>query len=451
MTKKKTIVEAVNFPCPDTTDIERKLLATAIADIDSLPSVVRIVRPSYFSEDEARAVFEVIVDRLEHHYTISAETLLPCVNREYFLNNIVCQSVQFGLTTTTDLAYTLARSYEKRIAYFRAIAILQEIDKGGECSTLRELFDSYASLVDAETPRQAVTLMTAANDLMDDLQKGNALNISTGIETIDGYLNGGWHGGTLNIIAARPSVGKTTLTMQFAQTATAQGYDVLFISLEMSAKELAKRAMISTGKVNAMDFYIGGNIDWDKFERAIAGSITDKILVNDTALTLAEITANIARYCQQGKAKMVVIDYLGLIALAGGGSANVVQQISEITRRLKLIAKQYDIPILLLCQLSRSSASEHRHPELYDLRDSGSIEQDADVVLMLEHSNDEGVMVENSIDVWIRKNRGGRRNFDTAIRLHGDEHYANFREDATPLPSGADWSQFNPFGTSPSF
>lgn len=451
MAKKTQPVAAIGFDIPDTTAIERKLLATAIADADSLPSVLRIVRPAYFSDGDARKIYDVIVERYDHHYTISAETLLPCVDRNYFVQNIISQPVQYGLTTATDLAFTLARTYEKRIAYFQATEILQEINNGGECSKLRELFDAYAVKVDAETPRQAKTLSTAANEVMQDLEKGVTSSIPTGVSSIDQYLNGGWHGGTLNIIAARPSVGKTTLVMQFAQTAIKDPGDVLFFSLEMSAKELAKRAMISTGKVSAMDFYIGGRIDWEKFETAIAESISDNILVNDSALTLSEITADIARYCQQGRVKMVIIDYLGLIALAGGGSQNVVQQIAEITRRLKLTAKQYDIPILLLCQLSRSSAAERRHPELYDLRDSGSIEQDADTVLMLERANDDGVLVENTIDVWIRKNRGGRCNFDTAIRLRGDAHYSNFREDIPDVSQGVDWANYNTFDGAPNF
>lgn len=449
MAKKNLSINAAGF-APDTTDIERELLATAIADSDSLPSVLRIVRPSYFSDPDAKKIYEVIVDRYDHHYSVNAETLLPCVDRGYFISNIVSRKVQFGLTTTTDLAYTLARAYEKRIAFFQAVEVLRTIDNGGECSAIRALFEGYAAKVDDATPRQAQTLQDAATDVMDDLQSGKDTSITTGIPTIDQYLNGGWHGGTLNIVAARPSVGKTALTLQFAQTAASIGEPVLFFSLEMSAKELAKRAMIASGKVSAMDFYYKGKgIDWQKFEEAIATSISDKVLVNDHALTLSDITADISRYCQQGKVKMVVIDYLGLIALASS-SANIVQQLAEITRRLKLTAKQYDIPIILLCQLSRASAAEHRSPELFDLRDSGSIEQDADVVLMLEHAEDAGVKVENAIDLWIRKNRAGKRNFDAAIRLQGDAHYSNFKESIpvfeTPVAQGEpNWASYDPF------
>ena len=133
--------------------------------------------------------------------------------------------------------------------------------------------------------------------------------------------------------------------------------------------------------------------------------------------------------CQTQKIKMVMIDYLQLIKGANPRLSKA-DQVGEFTSILKQTAKQCNIPILVLAQLNRASASENRSPQLYDLRDSGSIEQDADIVIMLERPKNElGNIADNRIDMWIRKNRQGRCNFDNPISLKGNEYYTNFVEE----------------------
>ena len=131
---------------------------------------------------------------------------------------------------------------------------------------------------------------------------------------------------------------------------------------------------------------------------------------------------------QTGQCDVAFIDYLGLIT-HDDKRKTLAQIIGDITKRLKNVAGECNIPIVLLCQLNRESAKENRSPQLTDLRDSGSIEQDADVVMMLERPRDEmGVVEDNKIDLWVRKNRGGKCNFDDAIHLVGNESYSQFYE-----------------------
>ena len=126
---------------------------------------------------------------------------------------------------------------------------------------------------------------------------------------------------------------------------------------------------------------------------------------------------------------MVMIDYLQLMKGANPRMSKN-DQVGELTSALKQTAKQCNIPIIVLSQLSRESVRENRSPQLYDLRDSGSIEQDADIVVMLERSKDDmGAIIDNKIDMWIRKNRAGKCNFDNPIRLKGNEYYTNFVEE----------------------
>ena len=157
--------------------------------------------------------------------------------------------------------------------------------------------------------------------------------------------------------------------------------------------------------------------------------VNNDLLINDESYNIHEIRHKIVSSVQIQGVRMVVIDYLQLMR---GANMRLSKndQVGEFTSILKQTAKQCNIPIVVLSQLSRDSVRENRSPQLFDLRDSGSIEQDADIVIMLERAKDSmGGIIDNKIDMWIRKNRAGKCNFDNPIRLKGNESYSHFIED----------------------
>ncbi len=219
----------------------------------------------------------------------------------------------------------------------------------------------------------------------------------------------------------------TTLAMQMALHASKSGKKCMVFSLEMTAEELVQRLILSTGYISPAALY-SRRFDWADYEKAVAETCNDNLIINDRASGIDEICQKIRVEARTAGCRFAVIDYLGLIPVTNT-RLNTATALGEFTRKLKLTAKECGIPILLLCQLNRASASESRSPQLHDLRDSGAIEQDADLVLMLERTRtSDGDIVDNSIDLWIRKNRNGKCNFDTPVRLVGSEGFANFEE-----------------------
>jgi len=163
-------------------------------------------------------------------------------------------------------------------------------------------------------------------------------------------------------------------------------------------------------------------------------AVSPNLRINDKAKSLDEICTKVMLDAQTGKTDVAFIDYLGLIRYYNRRMTQA-QIIGEITARLKTIAKECNIPVVLLCQLNRESVRENRPPQLQDLRDSGSIEQDADVVIMLERPRDDmGTVEDGKINVWVRKNRNGKCNFDTPILLLGNSSYSQFLEKTEDYP-----------------
>ena len=258
--------------------------------------------------------------------------------------------------------------------------------------------------------------------------EGKVLRIPTGFYTLNYLTYGGFNMGNLVVLAARPSVGKTAIMLQMAKAAAIAGKAVNLFNLEMTNTELAQRMIFSTGKVTPLQM-ARGEVIWTDFEVASGQFASKPIYLNDSATTADEIISRITLNSQAGKCDIAFIDYLGLIQM--GTKAPLHQAIAETTKRLKQTAKACRVPIVLLCQLNRASASEKRAPMLYDLRDSGSIEQDADIVLMLERASDNEDA--RDVNMWVRKNRQGKAG-EIKIEIEGNETFTAFRDKNEPPP-----------------
>lgn len=261
--------------------------------------------------------------------------------------------------------------------------------------------------------------------------------IGSGLTALDSILNGGWYSGQLIVLAARTSHGKTALSMHSAIHAARAGYGVLYLSMEMVASELADRAIAALGRVNLGDVLKGQLTEkqWSGVSNA-ASAIHDKqmYILDKSGLTFYQVATYARRHKRKHGLDLLVLDYLQL--MAGVDRDQRHTQIEEITRNLKCLAKELSIPIILLSQLSRKTENARR-PKLSDLRDSGAVEQDADVVLFIhrEEVDNPDTCHKNYADIYVAKNRQGALS-RIGVTYHGEQ--VRFEEFSGIKP---DWNE----------
>lgn len=425
----RKILTLDDYPLPETNVYEHRLLATIIQDYTLANEVMSIIKREMFSCEQTQQIWDVFCDMYYKKETIDMLTILPRVDKKYYLDNILSAQAVFSPIATMDLALGFLDTYIKRMAYIESVTALQKITNGVSSDVIREGFDTFSKRVTSGIGNKVGDdANEIANELADELSKGKVTRVATHIRTLDYFTYGGFNGGNLVILAARPSVGKTTIAMQIAQAASADNNKTLVFSLEMTKKELVQRLLQSTGLVSQYEL-VTHDINWDNYERALGMVVNSNLIINDDAYNIHDIRHKIITSVKMQGVKMVLIDYLQLMKGANP-MLSKNDQVGELTSALKQTAKQCNIPIIVLSQLSRENVRENRSPQLYDLRDSGCIEQDADIVVMLERSKDDmGAIIDNKIDMWIRKNRAGKCNFDNPIRLKGNEYYTNFVEE----------------------
>ena len=252
--------------------------------------------------------------------------------------------------------------------------------------TAREVRSSYKPLTDymIEAYKEAEEVAAAG---------GQAQGVPTGFPSLDKMLLG-FREGQLIIIGARPAVGKTSFALNLALNAAASGFTVGFFSLEMSGKEIAQRFICAHAQVNMSNFR-SGNIsaqEWANINEATAELSKLDILIDDTpGTTVTEIRAKARRMLHNKERAIIILDYLQLVSPPAGRRAESrAVEVSEMSRALKIMAKELEVPVVSLSQLSRQVESRTgKRPQLSDLRESGSIEQDADIVMFLDRSSSE--------------------------------------------------------------
>jgi replicative DNA helicase len=268
----------------------------------------------------------------------------------------------------------------------------------------------------ASRGRSLVTAADAARDAMRHIEKlaeskGEITGISTGFADLDNMLLG-FHEEELIILAARPSMGKTALALDLAANMAERQKAGLFVQLEMGSRALAMRMLASRGRVDAQRVRKGmfEPSDWARLARATMEIAAAPIVFDESAVTsLADVRLTARRLRQQGKLDWVIIDYLQLMSASKERDSRE-REVSELSRGLKQLAKELRVPILALSQLNRGvEARQNKRPIMSDLRESGAIEQDADVIMFLyrdevydEDSEDKGIA-----EVGVAKQRNG--------------------------------------------
>lgn len=460
--KNEREISLTDIPLPTTDLLERQIIADAVDNPDTIGEAASIIFPDYFSSDARKMIWSTIVDMYNARETIDMASVWQRTGRAY-IDEIQTKGI-FASSRTgfLDHARLLKVANTKKRAYFAAITIAQQSASVGTSED--DIFaaaDSLSQKIKAdgngigESPLLDVITDVATETQNEEMEarQGRSARVSTGFPSLDKNLWGGWGRGQLIILAARPSVGKTAVMLQFAKAAAQNGRQTLVFTLEMTKQELGRRLLFSTGLVSQEDL-MGKQVNWENFTRAETQICQLPLYINDEARTLQAIISRITVAVNQGRCKIAMIDYLGLMRFDVNSKLNLAQQIGLATKELKDTAKRLGIPIILLVQLNRDSVRDGRPPELHDLRDSGSIEQDADVVLMLSQRYDAGMSKENGdtpyLDIWMRKNRNYKK--DIKIVTVPNESYTKFIEYGnistyTPPPE----ERYNPGGESRDF
>ena len=433
---------------PQNLDAEQSVLGAILLDPDSIVSVMEFLMPEDFYRVNHQVIFKAMVELNNDSSPIDIVSVAERLNQNKQLENA---GGQFYLLELAEKVPTASN-----VEYYSKIV--------SEKSTLRKLIRTSTDIAtDAygETDEVAAVLDRAERSILEVSEKRNragfvditkVLNEAylsleermkntgeiTGIPT--GYIDldrmtSGLHSDELIILAARPSVGKTAFVLNIAKNvATKTNETVAIFSLEMSAESLVNRMLCSEGSIDASNMRNGRLTEEELRSYFVAsGTLSNApIYIDDTpGIRVAEIRAKCRRLKQErNNLGLIVIDYLQLIT--GTRPENRQQEVSDISRQLKILAKELKVPVIALSQLSRGvEQRQDKRPVLSDIRESGSIEQDADIVAFLyrddyyrkEGEEPENAIEDNTIEVILEKNRAGARG---TVKLLFQKEYNKF-------------------------
>src|SRR5712691_7738698 len=395
-------------PLPQNLDAERSVLGAILVDNHAINAAIEKLRPEDFFHDHHRRIFQQMIALHESQQAIDLVTLTEELHRH-------------GELEASGGASYLAQLLDG-VPHISNIEHYARIVK--EKAILRNLIHTTHKIqqraLDAED--HARTGLIGIKDLVRDsferLEKiftegKRVTGISTGYAQLDN-LTSGLQPSELIILAARPSMGKTSLALNIAENvALHRGEPVAIFSLEMSKESLLQRLLSSQARVDSHKFRTGhlGREDWRRMTEGLARLSEAPLWIDDSgSATVVEMGAKARRLKRDKKLSMVIVDYLQLIA-ARGRFGNRNEEVSSITRGLKGLAKELQVPVLVLSQLTRAPEREERRPQLADLRESGAIEQDADVVFFIHRPNafkpDEIPEERAKSEVLIAKQRNG--------------------------------------------
>ncbi len=428
---------------PFNVEAEQSVLGAIIIDQTCLTTVLDYVKADCFYRPQHQELFSCMVRMFAAGRNIDFITLLEEAVTEKIFETpedaklYLAQLAQIVPTTTNIEAYAsiVQEKYYIRRLMDTAREIIDEAGEGGY--EARELLDAAEQRIyeirQGRDSKGLVRIEDAIIETYDRLQKiagedrNRYLGLRSGFSALDSVIYG-LNKSDLILLAGRPGMGKTSFALNIMQSVAAtSGKRVVVFSLEMSAEQLTTRLMSAAARIPSGEFRTGNmtGAQWQDLAKASQLLATYPILIDDSSgITVPEMKARLRRVKDLG---LVVIDYLQLMS-TGRKSDNRVQEVSELTRSLKIMAKELDIPVIVCSQLSRGpdSRADHR-PVLSDLRDSGSIEQDADIVLFLYreayyNDNDEGAD-RNIAECIVAKNRHGETE---AVKLHWDGKFTQF-------------------------
>lgn len=424
MTTGKTI--------PQNLEAERSVLSAILIDSDAIIKVADLLNADSFYTPAHSSIYSAMVALYEKRQPIDVVTLTSELKKQKSLKDIGGSSYLADLSSQLSTAANVveyANLVEATAIKRRLMTISSEIgdaalDVGIEAKDALDLAEQKVfALSQAHTGRSFSHLKDAlveSFERIDELQRsdGKLRGVATGFQDLDNLL-AGLQKSNLIILAARPGMGKTAFALNIAQHAAIVGKQKIgMFSLEMSREELVDRLLVSQADIDAWRLKTGrlDQQDFLKLSDAMGVLADAQLYIDDTpGLSIFEMRTRARRLMSEHQINLLVVDYLQLAQ--GKTSDNRVQEVAEISQGLKNIARELRIPVLALSQLSRAVESRgEKVPQLSDLRESGSIEQDADVVMFIYRKDDE---IREAVNLKIAKHRNGATG-DIELYFRGD-------------------------------
>lgn len=447
---------------PYSTEIEQEVLACILLEDKPIELVIQVFGDTgekVFYEQRHQLIYKAMIALNQKRQAIDIITVSEELSRVNELANIggrqYLAELSNKVVSSANIEYYAKLAKEKYL-YRKLISISSHISSASYSSSL-DVFDlielasqQFFSISQAGIKKKALNikeLLKNATRMLETLssEQTSVTGTSSGFSELD-ELTAGFQKSDLIIIAARPSAGKTAFSLALARNAAVDfNKPVLFFSLEMAEIQLAVRLMCAEAYVESQAVRTGRITPemMSKIINSMDALAESKLFIDDTpGISIMELMAKARRMKQEHNIGMVVVDYLQLVTPVRDGRSNREQEIAQISRSLKALAKELDIPVIALAQLNRSveQRSGERRPQLSDLRESGSIEQDADVVMFLSRPEmykidtfGDGTSTKDIVEVIIGKQRNGPIG---DIRLRFLKNYGRFLSTVNVYSSG---------------
>ena len=386
---------------PQSTEAEQTVIGSMILDNECIPNMQNVISGRDFYNKQYGVVFDAIselynegkaVDILTLQNRLKEKDVSPELSSMEYMGELIA-----SVPISANAKYYAEIVYEK--ALLRRLIHASE-DVANECYAGKDKLDKI--LEDAESgifkvlnERKTTEFVPISEVTMNALEKINEASktknpvtgLATGFVDLDRMLTG-LHGSDYVLIAARPSMGKTALALNIVQNVVFRdGKTAAIFSLEMSKEVLMNRLFAQESRIDAQNIRTGNlsDEDWDKLMESADTIARSNLIIDDTpGISVSELRSKCRKFKLEHGLDLVIIDYLQLMSGSGRGGENRQQEISEISRGIKALARELDAPIICLSQLSRApEARNDKRPMMSDLRESGAIEQDADVVMFL--------------------------------------------------------------------
>ncbi len=411
---------------PHNLDAEKSAIGAAMLSKEALMDVSEEVRPEDFYNESHREIFEAIMDLYRNNVAVDMLTVCEELNKKKALDMVGGRAYIATLTSgvpSTANAGEYAKIVAEKAMMRQLISVSEEIAAKGYDDKVpaTDLVDrAEADIFRVAQKRQKNDYAKIQDVLLKNLKQigeaqgiqGSIVGLPTGFKTLDDKTSG-LHKSDLIILAARPGMGKTAFALNIAaQSAIKADASVLIFSLEMSQEQLGQRLIAMQARVESEKIKKGelDIKDWDRINLALNELNKTKIVIDDTpGVSIMEMRNKCRRLKAEQGLDLIVVDYLQLMTFDGRADSRQ-QEISALSRHLKLLAREMECPVIVLSQLSRApELRQDKRPMLSDLRESGSIEQDADIVIFLYRDDyyNENTEKPGVCEVHLAKHRSG--------------------------------------------
>lgn len=452
---------------PQAVELEEAVVGSLLIDKDALTKVNETLKKECFYKDALGIIYEIAEELSQNNIQVN----LLSVHEELKKQNLLEEVGGSAYLAELSNKVTSSANSEYYARIVRQKYILRELIKGSS-QTISDSFEDSKDVFEILEDAEKLIYDISQDNMRKGVQKagyvatqlkkeialleqreGDVTGVPTGFSQLD-QLTNGWQNSDLIIIAARPAMGKTAFTLALARNAALNEKGVAVFSLEMSKEQLVQRLLSMEAEIPLQDLRTGKiENQWTKLNAGVERMSTLPLFVDDTAaISIIELQSKCRRLKMQHDISMIVIDYLQLMSGSSKGNGTREQEISSISRALKGLAKELEVPVIALSQLSRAVETRggSKRPMLSDLRESGAIEQDADIVTFLYRpdyyanqgggNQEEEYVDENHTEIIVSKHRNGPLG---TVNLQFIKEYTKFIEPSESLLTGDISNDYN--------